>query len=386
MSSLHLRRRQFLSATAAGTAAVAMSSSLRAFASVPPETIRIGQSAVFSGLSADLGNEVRDGITAHFAEVNRGGGVLGQKLELVQRDDGYEPDRAAANTLELLDKEKCFALLGYVGTPTSGAALPIVTERGIPFVGAYTGALSLRTPFNRQVFNIRASYNDEMGPLIRAFTPFGYEKVAILYQNDGYGVSVRDAAIAALKAKNLQPVAMATVERNSIDVAKAVQTILKSGATHVVMGVAYSAAAAFIKQVRAASGYLNYASASFIDTTSLIDKVGADARGISINQVMPVPSTSALPVVMEYQSAMKTNGVSRWSYASLEGYIGAKTMVEGLRRAGPSPTRERLIASLETMHNYDVGGFAINFSPTNHNGSQFTELTTIGANGAILHG
>jgi ABC-type branched-subunit amino acid transport system substrate-binding protein len=182
----------------------------------------------------------------------------------------------------------------------------------------------------------------------------------------------------------MTPIAYATVERNSLDVRKAASVIAKSSATVVVLGSVYGATMQLVREFRTMGAFLNYGSVSFVGTSSLLDKFGDEAKGIAISQVMPIPQSGTLPITREYQRAMLDAGHDRFTYGSIEGYIAAKVFLEGVRRAGPDLTRERLIVALETMDPFDAGGFAVNFSPGNHNGSTFTELTVVGANRTLI--
>ena len=288
-------------------------------ASTPDAVIKVGQSAVFSGTSAGLGMEMRDGIDAYFKTVNAQGGLTGRKLQLVSLDDGYEPERAAANTAKLINEERVFALLGYVGTPTSNAALPVFTASRVPFIGAFTGANSLRNPFNKYIFNIRASYGDEGVPIVNQLTSLGSSKVAIFYQNDAYGLAVRTSIEQALAAKGMRAVALASVERNSIDVSSAVDILLKSGANSIAMGSVYGSSAELVKAFRAQGSTAQFVSVSFIGTSMLLEKVGESAKGIGISQVMPYPGGLGLtPIAREYQRAMRDAGQSKFNYGSME--------------------------------------------------------------------
>ena len=229
-----MKRRQFIQqATAAfGASALGVTRAATVLTGSPGVTdneIRIGQSAVLSGPSANLGLEMKAGVEACFKAVNDRGGIGGRMLRLLTLDDGYEPERCAANTAKLITGERAFALLGYVGTPTCNAALPVFTASKVPFIGAFTGASSLRTPFNPNIFNVRAGYLDEGAPIVKQLTTFA-TKVAIFHQNDAYGNAVRESIERALKAQGLEPVAIATVERNSLDVRQATDVLARSGA------------------------------------------------------------------------------------------------------------------------------------------------------------
>src|SRR5512146_302620 len=189
---------------------------------VTESEVVLGQSAAMTGPAGQLGKDMRTGAMLYFDHVNAHGGVNGRRIVLKTLDDGYEPPRAVANTRKLIDEDKVFALFGYVGTPTSMAALPVFTQAKVPFVGAFTGAEGLRNPVNPYVFNVRASYFDETEAIVRHLTAMSIDRIAIFYQNDAYGQAGLAGVERAMKKRNLQLVARATVERNTVDVAKAV--------------------------------------------------------------------------------------------------------------------------------------------------------------------
>jgi len=351
---------------------------------VTPTSILIGQSAAFTGPASELGNEMRAGANAYFRYVNANGGVNGRKIELRSLDDGYEGDRAAANTKKLID-DGVFLLFGYVGTPTSNASKPIFTAARVPFVGPFTGAESLRNPLNRYVFNIRASYFDETEKIVGQLTGQTLGKIAVFYQNDDYGKAGLAGVERAMAKRNLKIVATGTVERNTVDVAAAVQAIGKADAQAVVMICAYKSCAAFIKAMRAAGYSPQFINVSFVGSKALAKEAGVDGRGVGISQVMPFPWNLSAPIVKEYQQLLEAaTGKQDYSFTSLEGFIAAKVLVEGLRRTGADLTRERFIAAMEKMKDVDLGGYTVNFSPTDHNGSKFVELTVIGKDERFL--
>lgn len=351
---------------------------------VTPTTILIGQSAAFTGPASELGNEMRAGANAYFRFVNANGGINGRKIEMRSLDDGYEGDRAAANTKKLID-DGVFLLFGYVGTPTSNAAKPIFTAARVPFVGPFTGAESLRNPLNRYVFNIRASYFDETEKIVGQLAGQTLGKIAVFYQNDDYGKAGLAGVERAMAKRNLKIVATGTVERNTVDVAAAVQAIGKSDAQSVVMISAYKSCAAFIKAMRAAGYSPQFINVSFVGSKALAKEAGADGRGVGISQVMPFPWNLSAPIVKEYQQLLEAaTGKQDYSFTSLEGFIAAKVLVEGLRRTGTDLTRDRFIAAMEKMKDVDLGGYTVNFSPTDHSGSKFVEMTVIGRDERFL--
>ena len=351
---------------------------------VTSATIVIGESAAFSGPAQALGNEMRAGALAYLQAVNAAGGINGRKIELRSLDDGYEPDRAAANTRKLID-DGVFLLFGYVGTPTSNASKPIFTAEKVPFVGPFTGAESLRNPVNRYIFNVRASYFDETEKIVGQLVGQTLDRIAVFYQNDDYGKAGLLGVERAMQKRNLKIVATGTVERNTVDVAGAVAAIGKTDPQAVVMISAYKSVAAFIKAMRAAGHNPQFMNVSFVGSKALAAEAGPAGRGVGITQVVPFPWNIATPIVKEYQQLYTASTKKDdFSFTSLEGFLAAKVLVEGLRRTGPDLTREKFITAMEGMRDVDVGGFLVNFSPTSHSGSRFVELTVIGKDERFL--
>ena len=355
---------------------------------VTDNRILLGQSAAFSGPAAQLGIQLHAGAKVYFDALNEKGGVYGRKVEIITADDKYESELAAANTRKLIETDDVFALFGYVGTPTSNAALPIFTKAKVPFFAPFTGAQSLREPFYREVFNIRSSYFDETEHLVRGLVQNGMKNIAVFYQNDAYGQTGLAGVERALKHFNLPIVATATVERNSNDVKSAVNKILPFKPDAIIQISAYSSSAAFVQAMRRSSYLGLFYNVSFVGSQALAEALGGEGAGTIISQVVPFPWSQATPIVSEYNKAMKKAGHEKdINFSSLEGYIAAKVFTEGLRRAGRDLTRPKLIHALETIDgsDYDVGGFSVNFSPTNHNGSKFVDMTVIGKNKQFSH-
>ncbi len=372
-------RRLCLSSLLAAVLSAASISAVWAESGVTDQKIILGQSAAFSGPAAQLGIQLHAGAKAYFDQVNAQGGVFGRKIEILKMDDKYEADLAAANTKKLVESDEVFALFGYVGTPTSNAALPIFTRAKVPFFAPFTGAQSLREPFNREIFNIRGSYFDETEHLVERLVRTGMKNISVFYQNDAYGKAGLAGVERAMKKMNVQMVDTATVERNSTDVAKAVDKLLPKRPDVIIQISAYSSCAAFIKEMRK-SGYTGqFYNVSFVGSQALADALGKDGPGIVISQVVPFPWHGAVPVVSEYTKVMQKAGIQDLNFSSLEGFLAAKVFVEGLKRAGRNLTRDKLISALESINptNYDVGGFDVNFSPSNHNGSKYVDMTMI---------
>lgn len=352
---------------------------------VTDNTILVGQSVPLSGPSQELGDDMKLGIQLYFDHVNSQGGINGRKLELRSLDDGYEPERAASNTRQLLGKDGVFSLLGYVGTSTSIAAIQVSSAARVPFVGAFTGADALRTPFNRYVFNIRASYAEECDKIVEQFTSLNVKRIAVVYQNDDFGKSVLSGIERAVAKRGGQMVGSAAVERNSQNVASAVKSIAAARPDMVIMAVTYKAGAAFINGVRAEGVAPQFYTGSFVGSQALARELGANGVGVGVSQVAPFPWSINAPVVREYQKLLaKVDAKAEPSYVSLEGFIAAKVFVEGLKRAGKDLTRDKFISALEGLRSYDTGGYSVSFSPSEHNGSKFVELTVLGRNGKLI--
>ncbi|MCX9155685.1 ABC transporter substrate-binding protein [Niveibacterium sp. 24ML] len=366
--------------------AIAIFASLAAKASethgVTEKEILIGQTAAQSGAAAELGRDVRIGIDACFKEVNAKGGVNGRQLKLVSLDDGYDPARAAANAKQLIEKDKVFALLGNVGTPTALAVLPIMNEAKVPLVGPYTGAESLRGPDSGLIFHVRASYGDEAQAIIKSIANPAGRRLAVMYQNDAFGKAGLADVERELARLKVGLVAKATVERNSTDVSAAVDAITRANADGVIVMSAYKSTAAFVREIkrRDPQSTMQYWAVSFVGGKQLATELGQDGRGVTVSQVVPFPWGDVIPVVREHAKAVPAEQVS---FATLEGYIAARVMVEGLKRAGRNPTRDGLVQALGAAGKIDVGGFAVQYSPNERKGSHMVDLTMIGRNGFI---
>ena len=374
-----VQRRETLRLIAAAAAAIA------APARAQEKHIVLGQSAPLTGPAAQLGIQLRSGARLVLDALNAAGGINGHRLELVTLDDGYEPDRCKANTEKLI-KDGAFALFNYVGTPTSLAALPLVHEAKIPFFAPFTGAEALRDPFNRYVFHLRASYFQETALIVKQLTSLGLKKIAVFYQDDAYGKAGFEGVRRALKERNLEPAGLGTVVRNSVDVQQAVKAIIPQQPDAVVQISAYKSCAAFIRQARKAGYGGTFYNVSFVGTQALADELGKDGNGVAVSQVMPFPFSTTTVITREYLAAVqKTNGQLQPNYSGIEGFIGAKVLAEGLRRAGANPTRESLVFGLESIQNADFGGFLVNFGPRTHTASNFVELSMIAEDGRVRH-
>ncbi len=371
-----ITRRQF--SIAAGTAALAGFPAVHA----QPDRIILGQSAAFTGPAAQLGIQFHAGAKLFFDLLNAEGGIGGRSIEIQQLDDGYEPERCAENTRKLIEQD-VYSLFGYIGTPTSLAALPLATKAKIPFVAPFTGAMGLRNPLNRYAFHVRASYNDETSLIVKQLNNLGLKKIAVFYQNDAYGKAGLDGVTLALASVNSKPTATATVERNSVEVTKAVETLVADAPDAIVQIGAYKACAAFIRAARKAGYGGRFFNVSFVGTQALADELGKEGAGVVVSQVMPSPYNQARPIAREFAEAVrKSAGKVSANFSSMEGYVAAKVLAEGMRRAS-GKSRESLIGGLESISNQSFGGFQVDFSATDHVASSFVELSMLTGDGRV---
>ncbi len=361
--------------------------SLSAYADpgVTKSSIHLGMSSPFTGPNGGYGVAMRVGVEAALAEVNAGGGVNGRTLKLTAIDDGYETERSVANTHKLIDEEKVFALIAYYGSSPTTAAMKVFGDAGVPLVGTISGAGTLREPVNRFMFNLRASYADETAATINHLVGIGITNVAVFYQDDGFGKSGLEGVVRTLEKHGLKPSATAAIARNATDASEAVKVIAAASPQAVVMVTLLKPTAAFVKAMRATGQQPQFVTLSPIGADLLVKDMGAaNARGIGITQVMPYPWNDALPLVRHYRKAIAAiDKNAEANYYGLEGYVAGRVMIEGLKRIDGEPTREKLIAALEKSP-IDLKGFKVQYSPTDHYGSHFVEITILDRNGRIL--
>jgi len=362
---------------------------LTAFARAEPgvfeDRIVFGQSAAFKGPAAALGLGMRQGILAAFEETNAAGGVNGRKLELVSYNDGYEPNKAIDNTKRLLQVDQIFALIGEVGTPTSKAAQPIATEAKVPFIGPFTGAEFLRSPYKRTVINVRASYYQETEAMVeRLVQDLGVSRIAILYQDDSYGRAGLAGVRLALDKRGMDLVAEGTYKRNTTAVKRAVLSIRKGNPEAVIMIGAYKPCAEFIRLARKVGLKSKFLNVSFVGSKALAKELGGAGEGVIVTQVVPFPEDTSNPLVAKYQKALKD-----WSsggdpgFVSLEGYLVGRLTVKVLEALGETITRDGFLDKVGEIGTFDLDGISLTYGPEDNQGMDRVFLTVIQPNGAF---
>jgi ABC-type branched-subunit amino acid transport system substrate-binding protein len=352
---------------------------------VTKTTILIGQSSPFSGSNKELGDDIREGLQAYFKQVNNAGGINGRTLELIALDDANDAKRAAENARILIEQRGVLALVGYASATLSLPALPYVEKNKLAFLGPFTGAEPMRA-FRRNVYNIRASYADELEKIVEFYTTTGMKKFSVIHYDDAVGKENLAAVETALTRRGLKPASIGTLKRNQTDMGAAVADVVKAAPDVVIATTLYKTTGDFIKGARKAGSSAQFASTSFVGASALASELGDQGTGVVVAQVVPPYSRASIQIVKEYQAAIeKSLGKKDFSFTSLESYIGAKVLAEGIRRAGANPTRESLMKALDSMQNYNVGGYVVDFSATNHNGSKFVELTAISKSGRFAY-
>ncbi len=349
------------------------------------EKIVFGQSAAFEGPAAALGRGMREGILAAFDEANAAGGVNGRKLELVTYDDGYEPERAIQNTIKLIEDDKVFALIGEVGTPTSKAAQPIATDAGVPFIGPFTGAEFLRNPHKRTVINVRGSYYQETEAMVEHLTnDLGVSRIAILYQDDSYGRAGLAGVKRALDRRSMKLVSEGTYKRNTTAVKTAVLSIRKGKPEAVIMIGAYKPCAEFIKVSKLVGMDPIFLNVSFVGSKALAKELGKHGQGVFVTQVVPFPEDTSIPLVAQYQKAVKASSPgAEPGFVSLEGYMVGRLVLQALKKLGVVVTREALLTTIARVGTFDLGGVTLTYGPDDNQGMDQVFLTVIESDGSF---
>ncbi len=352
---------------------------------VSADKIVLGQAAALTGPAAALGQGMKVGLEAAFAEANKAGGIKGRKLELKSVDDGYEPTRSIGVVKKLLNEDKVFAIIGTVGTPTAAAILPIAANAGVPVIGAFTGVEFLREPYKPLVMNVRASYYQETEAMVEHLTKdLGYTRIGIMYQDDGYGQAGLAGLQRALEKRHMKLTGEGTYERNTVAIKTALLAVRKAKPEAVVMISSYKPAAAFIKLAREIKFDPTFVNVSFVGSDALAKELGSNGAGVVVTQVVPFPLDSKIPVVGRYQAALKSVAPdAKPGFVSLEGYLVGRTLIAGLEKIDGVPTRKGLIEAVQKASPIDFGGMKLSYSTTNNRGSDHVFLTVIQADGSL---
>ena len=356
---------------------------------VSDNSVLFGQSAALSGPTAYLGLGMKLGIEAVFHEANQQGGINGRSLQISSLDDTYEPERAIANSLELIEDHQVFALIGAVGTPTSRSVVPVAEERGVPYIAPFTGAGFLRDPALRAVLNLRASYDQEMEELVeRLNDDLGVERISVMYQDDSFGRSGYESARSALERRDMKIVSTTTYPRNTVAVKSALLDILQGSPEAVIAVGAYAPVAKLVSLARRihpeGGDSVIFMTLSFGGGNELIHELGAYGDGVIVSQVVPPVHDSSIPVVEGYLSALATYAPTAVpDPVSFEGYLSGRLAIAGLRDCGQDVNRECFLRGIRGAT--DIDGFQLSYGPEDNQGSDAVFLTVIRDDGQYHH-
>lgn len=348
-------------------------------------SIRIGQSIALTGPLGDLGLSVQLGAKACFEQINAKGGIEGRSIELISKDDGYDLKKSQANVDELLADKSLLALFNCFGTPMVESLLPKAAEAGIPVFAPYTGALSVRANNPRSVVHLRASYADEIEKMVEHLKTLGTKRVALAYQNNSFGKETAEAARKAMEKHGLGSLNLATIENDASDAGAAAAKLAAADPEAVLLGLAGKPALEFIRAMRKVRRGTTLYALSVMGAAATVKALGADGVGVAVTQVMPMPTSTVIGVVRDFQAAWKALNTDQVpSHTALEGYVNARAFAEALRRAGRNPSRSSLVDGIWKLRRLDLGGLELNFTEPGISASKFVELTIIGREGRFM--
>jgi branched-chain amino acid transport system substrate-binding protein len=347
--------------------------------------IRIGQSAVTSGPLGPSVASVIKGQSMAVDEINRKGGIGGRKLRLITLDDAYDPKRTVENVATLIGREKVIAFSGFTSTSSVAAALPLLAEKKVPLIGAYGGSPSLRTKHNPYFFTMFASYRDELVQMIRTLVTAKRTELGVVYQNHPFGQLMLPVVEEVAREQGATLVGRQPLESSGSDAVTAAHALGASKPQAVLLLAFGPSIIGFIKAARSYVGAPIYA-LSIANSKPIVAALGDDARGIAFTQVIPYPWRQITPLTRDFGAAMEREKIEI-DYDHFIGYLNVRVLIEGLKRAaagGRAVTSESLIAAMESMGRFDLGGYVLNFGPQRHHGSSFVDLTIVGPQGRYM--
>ncbi|NEX64047.1 ABC transporter substrate-binding protein [Noviherbaspirillum galbum] len=367
-----------------GAAGVVFTSTALAELASGEDKIIIGQTAGFTGQVQGPVTEMTNGARAYFAMVNQQGGVHGRRIELRSLDDRFDPKAAALNTEILITRDKVLAMFLTRGTPQTNAVLPLIEQHQVPLIAPSTGAATLADTFNQFVFNVRAKYQKEVEMGVEQFATVGLSRISLLHVDDAFGSDALEGYVREMKRRKLDVLQSVRFNREAPNIEETIAALRSRPPQAVIIAAAAPTAAAFIKQFRLRGMAMQVMVLSNNSSQAFLDLVGADGAGVIVSQVTPPPSLLVSKLGKEFSIASKAHNLTQ-SYAAMEGFVAAKVLVEGLRRAGSNPTRKSLIRGLESMRNVDMGGMTVDYGEARHFGSNYVELTILNKERKFIH-
>lgn len=351
---------------------------------VTDNTILVGQTIGITGVIAAPVKELNEGANAYLAMVNKQGGVHGRKIELRTLDDKFDPAQTGINAKRLIEQDKVFTLFLNRGTPNSEKILPLLEANAIPLVAPSTGAALLHSPpGNKWVFNVRAKYQDEVIKGVEHFATLGMKNIGLVHVDDSFGRDGLEGFSKVMNAQQLTPAVISKFDRTAPDFPSAVAAVMKAAPSALVIVSSSKQTIELIKAIRSAGGKMQIMTLSNNTSQSFVKDLGPDGVGVIVTQVTPAAHLLTTKLGQEFKAAAKETGATP-SYAAMEGFVAAKVLVEGLRRAGRNLTREGFVRGLESMQRVDFGGLMVTYGPGDHSGSEFVELTMISRDGRFM--
>ena len=340
----------------------------------------IGRTAGLTGPVTNSAKEVGDGAKLWLDAVNDKGGVNGQKIELITLDDKFDPKLAGDNARKLIEEQNVLAMFLTYGTPHTEAVIPLLDQYNVALIAPSTGAMVMHQPVKKHVFNVRSPYQHEAEKIITHMVGIGTQRIAIVHADDSFG---QDALVGAQKgftAKNISPVAVEKFDRSKPDFAPIVASLVKANPQSVLIMASSGHAADCIQALHKAGMTPQIATLSNNASAGFVKLLGDSAKNVLVSEVFPSERAILYPMIKEAQDLAKAKSIEL-SPAMLEGYAGAKVLVEALRLAGPKPTRDKIQTALEGMRKFDLGGLEVGYTPTDHTGLNFVELSIISQSG-----
>jgi ABC-type branched-subunit amino acid transport system substrate-binding protein len=350
---------------------------------VTDAVIKIGQTVGLTGTVAAPVKEMNEGATAYFNQINKQGGVHGRRIDMIMLDDKFDPALTRANAETLIKKERVFALFLGRGTPHTQGILPLLTANNVPLLAPSTGAAIFHQPVHRLLFSIRAKYQDEVIKAVEHFSTVGMNSIGLLHVDDTFGEDGLEGFRKAMAAHKLTPAIITKFDRVKPDYAATAATVIKANPSALIIVSSAKNTVEVIKAIRAQGGRMQIMTQSNNSSAAFVKDLGSAGPGVIVSQITPTPHLVSTTLGQEFNAIAKETGITV-SYAAMEGFVNAKVLVEGLRRAGRNLTREGFIRALESMQRVDFGGLMVTYGPNDHTGSEFVELTMIGRDGRFV--
>jgi branched-chain amino acid transport system substrate-binding protein len=344
--------------------------------------ILIGQTVAVTGQIAPTVKETALGASLYIDMVNSRGGIRGEKIEIITLDDKFEINLTLANAKTLIEQRQVVAMFMPRGTPHTQGIFSLLDQYGVPLIAPATGAKLMNDPVQPHVFNLRATYHREAEKAVHHLTSIGTVRIAILHVDDAFGIDGLEGTLKGLEAAKLKPVLVAKFARTNPDFSGVIPGLVSAKPQAVMVIGSGSAVVAGIRAAKASGVRAQFVTLSNNASDGFIKQLGADARGVMVAQVMP--NSYAYPLVKEANELAAARKISDVSPAMLEGFAAAKVLVEALRRTTGKPTRASVKAALNSMRKFDLGGLEINYSPTDHTGLKFSDLSIINESGKFM--